>query len=101
MSSSHADLDLRAVALEVTSEDLVIDLTDGRRLLVPISWFPRLARATPDQRRNWCFIGGGMGFHWPDVDEDLSVQGLLRGCPAPGGVTGPRDRSSTTRAPKL
>ena len=92
MSSSQADIDLRAVALEVTSEDLVVDLTDGRRLLVPLSWFPRLSNATPAQRRNWRFIGEGMGFHWPDVDEDLSVAGLLRGCPAPGGVTGPRDR---------
>lgn len=87
MGSSHADIDLRAVALEVTSEDLVVDLTDGRRLLVPLSWFPRLANATPAQRRNWRFIGDGMGFHWPDVDEDVSVAGLLRGCPAPGGVT--------------
>jgi Protein of unknown function (DUF2442) len=94
MSSSHADIDLRAVALEVTSEDLVVDLTDGRRLLVPLSWFPRLSNATPAQRRNWRFIGEGMGFHWPDVDEDLSVAGLLGGCPAPGGVTGPRDRRS-------
>ncbi len=96
MSSSHADIELRAVALEVTSEDLVVDLTDGRRLLVPLSWFPRLSNATPAQRRNWCFIGDGMGFHWPDVDEDLSVAGLLRGCPAPGGVAGPRDRPHET-----
>ena len=96
MSSSHADPELRAVALEVTSDDLVVDLTDGRRLLVPISWFPRLANATPEQRRNWRFIGGGMGLHWPEVDEDLSVKGLLQGCPAPGGVKRPRDRSTTT-----
>ena len=96
MSSSHADIDLRAVALEVTSEDLVVDLTDGRRLLVPLSWFPRLANATPSQRSNWRFIGEGMGFHWPDVDEDLSVAGLLQGCPAPGGVAGPRDRPHET-----
>ena len=96
MSSSHADPELRAVALEVTNDDLVVDLTDGRRLLVPISWFPRLANATPEQRRNWRFIGSGMGFHWPEVDEDLSVKGLLQGCPAPGGVKRPRDRSTTT-----
>ena len=92
MSSSNADIELRAVALDVTSEDLVVDLSDGRRILVPLCWFPRLSNATPDQRRNWRFIGEGIGFHWPDLDEDLSVAGLLRGCPAPDGVKGPRDR---------
>jgi hypothetical protein len=70
----------------------VIDLDDGRRLFVPLVWFPRLARATPEQRKHWRLIGGGEGFHWPDVDEDLSVRGLLLGGPAPGGVAGPRGR---------
>ncbi len=97
MSSSHPELSVRATALGVTAEDLVVDLDDGRRLLVPITWFPRLANATPAQRRNWRFIGRGIGFHWPDVDEDLSVAGLLAGCPAPGGVTGPRTRPEATQ----
>lgn len=59
-------------------------LADGRRLWVPYSWFPRLASATPSQRANWELIGGGIGIHWPDVDEDVSVAGLLRGTKAPG-----------------
>jgi hypothetical protein len=92
MRSSLPDLEVRARSLDVTDDDLVIDLDDGRRLLVPLAWFPRLAAATPEQRKHWRFIGDGEGFHWPDVDEDLSVRGLLLGTAGPGGVVGPRDR---------
>jgi len=73
-----------AIGLEVTDDELIVSLTDGRRLSVPIAWYPRLANASPEQRRNWKIIGPGVGFHWPDVDEDLSVEGMLRGAPAPG-----------------
>ena len=73
-----------AIGLEVTDDELVVSLADGRKLLVPIAWYPRLANATPEQRRNWEIIGPGVGFHWPDVDEDLSVEGMLLGAPAPG-----------------
>lgn len=73
-----------AVGLEVTNDELIVSLADGRKLSVPIAWYPRLANATPAQRRNWELIGPGVGFHWPDVDEDLSVEGMLRGAPAPG-----------------
>jgi hypothetical protein len=73
-----------AIGLEVTDDELIVSLADGRRLSVPIAWYPRLANATPEQRRNWEIIGPGVGFHWPDVDEDLSVEGMLRGAPAPG-----------------
>ena len=62
----------------------LVSLADGRKLSVPIAWYPRLANASPKQRRNWEIIGPGVGFHWPDVDEDLSVEGMLRGVPAPG-----------------
>ena len=62
---------------------LAVDLTDGRTIIVPIDWYPRLAGATPEQRANWRPIGPGVGIHWPDVDEDLSVEGLLRGARAP------------------
>jgi hypothetical protein len=92
MSSSAPEFELRAIAMGVTEDDLVIDLEDGRRLLVPIVWFPRLASATAAQRRNWRFIGGGIGFHWPEVDEDLSVYHLVQGFAAPGGRKGPRPR---------
>jgi len=64
------------------SEDaLVVDLIDGRTISVPILWYPRLARATKEQRSNWEIAGGGFGIHWPDIDEDLSTEGLLRGAP--------------------
>jgi hypothetical protein len=61
----------------------ILGLPDGRVLSVPLSWFPRLFRATPEQLKNWRLIGDGEGIHWTEVDEDLSVIGLLRGSPAP------------------
>jgi len=69
------------MALEVTFEDTLfrVVLDDGRELAVPIEWFPRLRNATVEQRRNWRLIGRGEGIHWPDVDEDISVRGLLAG----------------------
>lgn len=72
-----------AFKLEVTGDELIVSLSDGRRLSVPIAWYPRLANATPKQRRNWRVIGPGVGFQRPDVDEDLSVEGMLAGTPAP------------------
>ena len=72
-----------AIGLEVTDDELIVSLADGRKLSVPIVWYPRLANASPLQRRNWKVTGPGVGFHWPDVDEDLSVEGMLRGAPAP------------------
>ena len=62
-----------------------VDLADGRTISVPLSWYPRLEKGTPAQRANWRIAGGGFGIHWPDLDEDLSTEGLLRGAPAPGG----------------
>ena len=73
-----------AIGLEVTDDELIVSLADGRKLSVPIAWYPRLANASREQRRKWEIIGPGVGFHWPDVDEDLSVEGMLRGAPAPG-----------------
>lgn len=67
-----------------TQDELRVDLLDGRSIMVPLAWYPRLLHATPRQRANWKVAGGGYGIHWPDVDEDLSVDGLLRGLPAPG-----------------
>jgi hypothetical protein len=70
-----------AIATSVTANDdaLTAELTDGRTITVPIVWFPRLAHGTPEQRSNWRFIGGGVGIHWPDLDEDISVESLLTG----------------------
>jgi hypothetical protein len=76
-------VDPRAVDVVADDDNLTVDLADGRRLTVPLAWFPRLLHATADQRRNWRFLGDGQGIHWPDVDEDLSVSGLLRGTAAP------------------
>ena len=69
----------------VDEDMLTVDLADGRRIAVPLAWFPRLLHATPEQRENWQVAGGGYGIHWPDIDEDLSTAGLLRGAPASCG----------------
>ena len=84
MTTSEPSVDPRAVGASVTDDELSVDLADGRRLSVPLAWFPRLLHATPEQRDNWQILGDGQGLHWPDVDEDLSVAGLLRGAAAPG-----------------
>lgn len=64
-------------------DNLQVTLVDGRTISVPLVWYPRLFHATKKQRRNWQVCAGGYGIHWPDVDEDLSTEGLLRGAPAP------------------
>jgi hypothetical protein len=65
-----------------TAERLTVSYDDGRIVSLPLIWYPRLNRATPAQRRNWELIGRGYGVHWPDVDGDLSAEGLLEGRPA-------------------
>lgn len=84
MSSSKPSVDPRAVSVSVDDRELTVELADGRRISAPLAWFPRLLRAKPDQRKNWRLVGEGKGIHWPDVDEDLSVEGLLQGAGAPG-----------------
>ena len=64
-----------------TEDTIAVDLIDGRTIIVPLAWYPRLFNATPEQRRNWRISGAGYGIHWPDLDEDLSTEGLLRGAP--------------------
>ena len=73
----------RIVNAEVTEDELKVELLDGRTVTVPLAWYPRLLHASREQRANWKIAGGGYGLHWPDVDEDLSSEGLLRGSPAP------------------
>ncbi len=79
MGSSVPDPDPRAQDVKIQDEEFVVDLVDGRKVGVPLAWFPRLLHATPEQRENWKLLGDGEGIHWPDIDEDLSVAGLLRG----------------------
>jgi hypothetical protein len=76
-----ADERLRDVRF--TEDTISVDLMDGRTITVPLAWYPRLFNAALDQRANWEVCGGGYGIHWPDIDEDLSTEGLLRGAPAP------------------
>ena len=64
---------------------VIRDLADGRTIIVPLAWYPRLLHATPEQRANWQVAGAGFGIHWPEIDEDLSTDGLLRGLRAPRG----------------
>jgi hypothetical protein len=78
MPTSPVKLDATAVDVTVMDDRLVVILADGRELAAPLAWFPRLLDATPEQRKNWRFIGRGHGIHWPDVDEDISVASLLR-----------------------
>lgn len=83
MTTSGPDVDPRAVRVAIGDDELLVDLADGRRLAVPLAWFPRLLHAQPGQRQNFRLLGEGQGIHWPDLDEDLSVAGLLRGVAAP------------------
>ena len=71
----------RVKDVRFTDDDVAVDLTDGRTIVVPLVWYPRLLDATAEQRRNWQISGAGYGIHWPDLDEDLSMAGLLRGAP--------------------
>ncbi len=77
--SKSADERVREVRCD--DERLVVDLMDGRSIAAPLAWYPRLLAATPAQRAHWEVAGGGYGAHWPDLDEDLSTEGLLRGAP--------------------
>ncbi len=83
ITATRADERVRSVTF---SEDVfTVELMDGRSIATPLAWFPRLLHATPEQRSNWTTAGAGYGIHWPDIDEDLSTEGLLRGAPASRG----------------
>jgi len=83
MSVSEPRAGEKVQDVRVTEDTLTVDLLDGRTISVPLTWYPRLLHATEAQRNSWQVAGGGFGIHWPDVDEDLSTEGLLRGAPAP------------------
>ena len=82
MTSSATDT-ARASSVTTTDREIVVRLTDGRTIIVPLAWYPRLFKATSEQRANYEILGDGEYLHWPEIDEDLTVAGLLRGTPAP------------------
>jgi hypothetical protein len=83
MSTSHPNPGEQIKDVRFTDDTVSVDLVDGRTITVPLVWYPRLLHATTAQRRNWRISGGGYGIHWPEIDEDVSSEGLLRGAPAP------------------
>ena len=71
-----------AINAAVNDLTLSVDLSDGRTISVPVAWYPRLVNGTPAERKHWRLIGAGIGLHWPDLDEDISVENLLLGRPS-------------------
>ena len=71
-----------ALNVSLTDDTLSVDLSDGRSISIPIAWFPRLLHSTEQERNNWRLIGKGQGIHWEDIDEDISIEGLLAGKPS-------------------
>ena len=72
----------RAQDVQVTDDELIVALDDGRTIVVPLAWYPRLLHGTREERANWRLIGRGEGIHWPDLDEDISIEHLLAGVPS-------------------
>ena len=93
--------DIRVRGVQIDNERLTVELMDGRSITVPVAWYPRLLSATAKQRQRWEIAGGGYGIHWPDVDEDLSTEGLLRGAPAPAGSLAPAKNTGTKRRSRV
>lgn len=83
MKTSEIKPGERVKDVRCDENSLEVDLVDGRTIAVPLAWYPRLLDATLEQLSNWEIAGGGFGIHWPEIDEDLSTEGLLRGSPAP------------------
>ncbi len=81
MNISAKVTDERVLDVRCDAHSLIVDLMDGRTISVPLAWYPRLLHATPEQRAKWEVAGAGYGIHWPEIDEDLSTEGLLRGAP--------------------
>lgn len=71
-----------ATAVDVTDDTISVELSDGRSISVPLSWYPRLEHATSKERKNWKLLGSGSGIHWPEVDEDVSVASIVAGKPS-------------------
>ncbi len=83
MSISAIEIEIPdAIDVSVSDDSLSVELSDGRTILVPLDWYPRLKYATDNERRKWRLIGSGQGIHWEDLDEDISVEGILAGKPS-------------------
>ena len=78
MSILAADVEPLAIDVEFPSDMIHVTLKDGREIAAPLAWFPRLQKATPKEKKNWRLIGGGLGIRWEDIDEDISVESMLR-----------------------
>ncbi|NIC38947.1 DUF2442 domain-containing protein [Halomonas desiderata] len=85
----HSSADLRVMSVSIDDDRLTVELMDGRAISVPLAWYPRLATASQAEREHWELAGAGYGIHWPDIDEDLSTEGLLQGARAPRVATPP------------
>ena len=79
MSTLVLEIDPLATAVAVTDDDITVDLADGRRIAVPLAWYPRLLNASPTERQNWRLLGDGYAVEWPDLDEHIGIEGLLAG----------------------
>ena len=88
-----------ALRVDVTDDALTVELSDGRTLSVPLAWYPRLVYGSPEERSHWRLIGAGHGIHWPDLDEDISVENLLEGQPS-GESSGSFQKWLKSRAAK-
>jgi len=83
MTSSLIEIAVPAATnVVVTDDTLTVDLSDGRTISVPLAWYPRLVHGTPDERAKWQLIGRGEGIHWPQLDDDISIEGLIAGKPS-------------------
>lgn len=79
MSTLLLEMEPIATGISVSDDDLTVELADGRRIIVPLAWYPRLLHATPAERDNWQLLGDGYAIEWPDLDEHIGVEGLLAG----------------------
>jgi hypothetical protein len=87
--------------VRVTGKALEVVLRDGRTFSVPLEWYPRLAHGSPRERRRWRLIGDGIGIHWPDLDEDISISGLLGGLPSGESAKSLNQRLASRRRPPI
>jgi len=100
MSTSSVATGMAAAKnVRVTDRALVVELRDGRVVSVPLAWYPRLAEGSPGERRRWELLGPGIGIHWPDLDEDISVEGLLQGLPSGESVASLETWRATRQRP--